>query len=88
LRSTTRRDSASRVFLDESADPALAFLVALERFYLEHGITVERVLTDNGTCFNSRWSDACEQRAIGVRKTRPPTGRRPTARPTPIVSIA
>ena len=61
----------ARVFSDESADSALAFLGELERFYSEHGVTVERVLTDNGTCFKRRWADACEQRSIGVRKTRP-----------------
>jgi transposase InsO family protein len=61
----------AHVFPDESADSALAFLAALQRFYSVHGITVERVLTDNGTCFKRRWAEACEQRAIGVRKTRP-----------------
>ena len=61
----------ARVFADQSADSALAFLAALERFYQEHGIRVERVLTDNGTCFKRRWGEACERRAIGVRKTRP-----------------
>ena len=61
----------ARLFPDESADSALAFLAALERFYAAHGITVERVLTDNGTCFKRRWAEACDKRAIGVRKTRP-----------------
>jgi transposase InsO family protein len=32
---------------------------------------IERVLTDNGTCFKRRWQLACEQAAIAVRKTRP-----------------
>jgi transposase InsO family protein len=61
----------ARIYPDETADSALAFLAALERFYAEHGIAVERVLTDNGTCFKRRWQLACEQRGIGVRKTRP-----------------
>ena len=26
---------------------------------------------DNGTCFKRRWHDACTQRGIAVRKTRP-----------------
>jgi transposase InsO family protein len=26
---------------------------------------------DNGTCFKRRWSNACAQHQIGVRKTRP-----------------
>jgi transposase InsO family protein len=29
------------------------------------------VLTDNGTCFKRRWAEACQERGIGVRKTRP-----------------
>jgi len=36
-----------------------------------HGIRLERVLTDNGTCFKRRWHDACDELEIGVRKTRP-----------------
>jgi transposase InsO family protein len=39
--------------------------------YGQHGITIERVLTDNGTCFKQRWQDACRQRQITVKKTRP-----------------
>jgi transposase InsO family protein len=55
---------------DETADSALAFLSELVRFYGSHGIQVERILTDNGTCFKRRWADACEMHAITVKKTR------------------
>ncbi len=58
------------VYPDETADSALAFLDELVRFYGAHGITVERVLTDNGTCFKRRWADACAARGITVKKTR------------------
>jgi transposase InsO family protein len=61
----------ARLYADETADSALAFLDACERFYGRHGIRIERVLTDNGTCFKRRWANACEQRGIAVRKTRP-----------------
>jgi transposase InsO family protein len=61
----------ARLYPDESADSALAFLAACERFYREHGIRIERVLTDNGTYFKRRWADGCDRRAIAVRKTRP-----------------
>jgi transposase InsO family protein len=60
----------ARVYPDESADSALAFLDELVRFYGSHGITVERVLTDNGTCFKRRWADACSARRITAKKTR------------------
>jgi len=59
------------VYPDETADSALAFLAECERFYGRHGITIERVLTDNGTCFKRRWGEGCERRGIAVRKTRP-----------------
>ena len=55
---------------DERADSALAFLSQLVGFYGCHGIRVQRVLTDNGSCFKRRWADACEQLGISVKKTR------------------
>jgi transposase InsO family protein len=69
-------DDASRlgfaqIYPDETADSALAFLGACERFYGGHGIRIERVLSDNGTCFKRRWAEDCERRGIAVRKTRP-----------------
>ena len=57
------------VYPDETADSALAFLDELVRFYGSHGICVERVLTDNGTCFKRRWADACE--STGSRQEDP-----------------
>ena len=69
-------DDASRLgfaglYPDETAASATAFLDACRRFYARHGITIERVLTDNGSCFKRRWRDVCDQHGIGVRKTRP-----------------
>jgi len=67
----TTRLAFARLYPDETAASAIAFLAASERFYHRHGIQIERVLTDNGTCFKRRWRDACDQRGITVRKTRP-----------------
>jgi transposase InsO family protein len=61
----------ARLYPDETAASATAFLAACDGFYAAHGIRIERVLTDNGTCFKQRWRQACEQRGIAVRKTRP-----------------
>jgi transposase InsO family protein len=61
----------ARIYPDETADSALAFLTACDRFYQQHGIRIERVLTDNGTCFKRRWREHCDQLEIAVRKTRP-----------------
>lgn len=55
---------------DETTDSALRFLAELVAFYRSHGIVVERVLTDNGTCFKRRWQEACSSHAIRVKKTR------------------
>jgi hypothetical protein len=46
-------------------------LAACERFYARQGIRIERVLSDNGTCFKRRWAEGCGRRGISVRKTRP-----------------
>jgi transposase InsO family protein len=61
----------ARIYPSETTASATAFLTACARFYGQHGIRIERVLTDNGTCFERRWHDACDELGIGVRKTRP-----------------
>ena len=60
----------ARVYPDETAASATAFLAELVRFYRSHGIDVERVLTDNGACFKGRWAEACDEHRIAVKKTR------------------
>jgi transposase InsO family protein len=60
---------------DEKATSAIAFLRRAIAFYRRHGITVERVMTDNGSAYISTLhAIAC--RALGIRhlRTRP---RRP-----------
>jgi transposase InsO family protein len=69
-------DDATRLgfahcYPDETANSAIAFLEECCRFYGRHGITLERVLTDNGTCFKRRWQDACAARGITPKRTRP-----------------
>jgi transposase InsO family protein len=60
----------AQLYPAETTDCALAFLDACRDFYGRHGITIERVLTDNGTCFKRRWQNGCEQRRIAARHTR------------------
>jgi transposase InsO family protein len=67
---TVRQRQRLCVHPDESADSALAFLDELVRFYGLHGIRVERVLTDNGTCFKRPWAEACAAHGITAKKTR------------------
>jgi transposase len=59
------------VYPDETSDSAIRFLDELLRFYNSHGISVQRVLSDNGSCFKRRWADACNSHNITVKKTRP-----------------
>jgi transposase InsO family protein len=58
------------VYPDETSDSSTAFLDEFVRFYGSHSIGVERVLTDNGACFKSRWADACADHEIIAKKTR------------------
>jgi transposase InsO family protein len=64
----------ARLYPDETTASATAFLDACRRFYRRQGITIERVLTDNGKCFKRAWDWACARRRIRPRRTRP---RRP-----------
>ena len=44
----------SEVLSDEQAATAMAFWIRAEAFFQAHGITIERVITDNGPCYRSR----------------------------------
>jgi transposase InsO family protein len=63
------------VLPDEKATTAIGFLRRALAFYRSHGITVERVMTDNGSAYVSV-AHAAACRALGIRhlRTRP---RRP-----------
>jgi transposase InsO family protein len=57
---------------DESPATTVAFLQRARAFYAGHGISVERVLTDNGTAYRSRlFGAALSELGIGHRWTRP-----------------
>jgi transposase InsO family protein/transposase len=60
------------VLADEKATTAVGFLKRAIAFYARHGITVQRVMSDNGACYRSTiHAFAC--RALGIRhlRTRP-----------------
>jgi transposase InsO family protein len=58
--------------VDEHPATTAAFLHRAWRFYASHGITIERILTDNGGCYRSRvFAAACAELGIGHRWTRP-----------------
>jgi transposase InsO family protein len=65
----------AEVLLDERASTAAAFLARAVAFFARYGITVERVLTDNGSCYRAViHAIACKRLGIKHLRTRP---RRP-----------
>ena len=57
---------------DESALTATAVLVRAVEWFTERGVTVERVLSDNGGAYRSHlWRDTCAELGIRHKRTRP-----------------
>ncbi|MEV4624657.1 IS481 family transposase [Asanoa sp. NPDC049573] len=57
---------------DETAATAIDVLRNAVTWFAARGVTVERVLSDNGSAYKSHaWHDACNQLSIRPRKTRP-----------------
>jgi transposase InsO family protein len=60
------------VLPDEQAATAVAFWARAQAFFAGHGVTVERVLTDNGACYRSRhWREHLAAAGISHNRTRP-----------------
>jgi transposase InsO family protein len=59
----------AEVLADEKASTAIGFLTRALAFYQRHGITVERVMTDNGSAYRST-IHALACRVLGVRHLR------------------
>lgn len=57
---------------DETADTAAGVFRRPVAWYAEHGVTVERVLSNNGNCYCSyAWREACADLKIRHKRTRP-----------------
>jgi transposase InsO family protein len=57
---------------DERATTAAGVLQRAVAWFAEHGVTVERVLSDNGSCYRSTlWRDTCDDLGITHKRTRP-----------------
>jgi len=62
----------AEICTDEKASTAIAVLNRAVAWFAEHGVTVERVLSDNGSCYRSHaWRDACTDLGITHKRTRP-----------------
>ena len=76
------RVAFSEIKPDEKADSAVPFLKAAVAYYKSLGVTVTRVMTDNGSCYQAfAFRDACKDLGIKHIRTKPYTPK-PTARPS------
>ena len=70
------RVAFSKVMKTERKEDAVAFLKAAIAYYASLGITVERVMTDNGSCYKSAaFAKACRRLKLKHIRTRPYTPR-------------
>jgi transposase InsO family protein len=68
------RVARADIFPDQKKESAVAFLLATIAYYKSLGITVERVMTDNGSCYQSKaFRRACQQLNLRHIKTKPYT---------------
>jgi transposase InsO family protein len=68
------RIAFSRVMKNEKKGCAVAFLKAAVAYYVSLGVTVERVMTDNGACYKSiAFRKACKRLRLKHIRTRPYT---------------
>lgn len=66
------RVAYAEICTDETAATAIGVLERAVAWFAEHGVTVERVLSDNGSCYRSyAWRDACAELDIVHKRTRP-----------------
>jgi transposase InsO family protein len=62
----------SEILTDETKHTAAAFWTRAQAFFTSAGITVQRVITDNGACYKSHpWRDVLAAGGIVHKRTRP-----------------
>jgi transposase InsO family protein len=62
----------AEICTDEKAATAIGVLQRAVSWFAAHGVTVERVLSDNGSAYRSyAWRDACAELGITPKRTRP-----------------
>ena len=66
------RVAYAEIHSDEKAVTAIGVLRRAVSWFAARGVTVERVLSDNGSAYKSHdWRDACAELGITAKKTRP-----------------
>jgi transposase InsO family protein len=68
------RVATAKIFPDEKKTSAVAFLKTAVAYYASLGVTVTRVMTDNGSCYRSKaFARACGRLGIRHIRTKPYT---------------
>jgi transposase InsO family protein len=68
------RVAFSQIHPDETKESAVPFLKAAVAYYASLGVTVSRVMTDNGSCYKSHaFRDACRDLGLKHKRTKPYT---------------
>ena len=66
------RIAYAEICSDEKTETAVNVLNHAVAWFADHGVVVERVLSDNGSCYRSfTWRDACNALGIKHKRTRP-----------------
>jgi transposase InsO family protein len=62
----------AEIHADEQSATAIGVLRRAVAWFAERGVEVERVLSDNGSCYRSyAWRDSCAELGIKAKRTRP-----------------
>jgi transposase InsO family protein len=61
----------SEILRDERKETAAAFWLRANKYFTDHGITIRRVLTDNGSCYRSKLFAQSLGPDVTHKKTRP-----------------
>jgi transposase InsO family protein len=62
----------TEILPDETGETAAAFLSRAHAWLTAAGVTTERVIRDNGSCYRSRcWAATCAELGITHKRTRP-----------------
>jgi transposase InsO family protein len=66
------RVAYAEICTDEKAVTAIGVLQRATAWFAEHGVIVQRVLSDNGSAYKSHaWRDACSDLGVKPKRTRP-----------------
>ena len=64
------RIASAEVLRDEKVRSSIAFLRRTRDWYARHGIQIQRVLSDNGSCYKDRFNNACAELGIWHLRTK------------------